>query len=75
MLMRDSVWDAIREQFSEEEKAEMRGHVTGEAICPRGFIVDADGILDPLRQKLLDAVHRQAVEQRRNQTGIKGSTR
>jgi hypothetical protein len=73
MLIRDSIWDSIREQFSEEEKVELRKHVTGEAICPRGFCVDAESVPQPLQKKLMDAVHNQAVETRRNQRGPKGS--
>jgi hypothetical protein len=71
MLIRD----VIREQFSEEEKVELRTFVTGEAICPRGFVVDAENIPKPLQSKLTSAIHNHAVETRRNQTGIKGSTR
>lgn len=73
MLIRDTVWDAIRGQFSEEEKSELRLHVTGETICPRGFCVEGENIPDPLRTKFFDAVHRHAVETRRNQSGVKGS--
>jgi hypothetical protein len=56
MLIRDTVWTAIREQFSEEEKAELRKAVTGEAICPRGFCVDVEAIPEPLRTKLTTAL-------------------
>jgi hypothetical protein len=73
MLIRDSVWSAIREQFSEDEKAELRSHVTGETICPRGFVVDAENVPQPIQKKFLDAVHSHAVETRRNQPGVKGS--
>ena len=73
MLMRDSIWNSIRGQFSEEEKVELRKHVTGETICPRGFCMDAEAVPQPLQKKLMDAVHNQAVETRRNQSGIKGS--
>ena len=73
MLMRDSVWDAIRGQFSEEEKSELRKYVIGISICPRGLCVDAEAIPQPLQKKFMDAVHNQAVETRRNQRGTKGS--
>jgi hypothetical protein len=54
MLIRDSVWESIREQFSEDDKVELRKHVTGETICPRGFVVDTENIPEPLRQKFLN---------------------
>jgi len=57
MLIRDSTWNAIRTQFSEEEKVELRTHITGETICPMGFIVDSDEIPVVLRYKLTNAIH------------------
>jgi hypothetical protein len=56
MLIRDTAWETIRSQFSEEEKVELRKHVTGEAICPRGFCVDVEAIPEPLRTKLITAL-------------------
>lgn len=56
MIIRDSKWSEIREQFTEEEKTELRKSVTGEAICPRGFIVDVENIEPVLRQKLTTAM-------------------
>lgn len=52
MLIRDTAWSRIREQFSEEEKADLRKTVTGETICPRGFIIDATQLQSELNQKL-----------------------
>jgi hypothetical protein len=75
MLLRDNVWEAIREQFTEEERVELRKFVTGVSVCPRAFVVDAESIPNPLQSKLTTAIHNHAVETRRNQTGIKGSTR
>lgn len=43
-LIRDRVWVSIRERFTEPEKAELRKHVTGEAICPKGICIDWDGL-------------------------------
>jgi hypothetical protein len=56
MLVRDSTWNAIRALFSEEEKAELRTYITGEAICPMGFVVDSDKIPVTLRDKLINAI-------------------
>jgi hypothetical protein len=56
MLIRETQWEAIRGQFSEEEKIELRKYVTGEAICPRGFCVDVESIPEPLRTKLTTAL-------------------
>ncbi len=56
MLIRDSEWWAIREQFSEAEKDELNKSVTGETICPRGFCIDPETIAEPLRSKLQRAL-------------------
>jgi hypothetical protein len=46
-LIRDTTWARIRERFSEEEKAELRQHICGETICPRGFVVDLSKVAIP----------------------------
>jgi hypothetical protein len=56
MLMRDSVWESIREQFSEEEKVELRKAVKGETICPRGFVLHTDELPKALDDKLYTAL-------------------
>lgn len=43
MLLRDTEWEQVREQFTEDEKKALRAHVTGETICPAGIVVEADG--------------------------------
>jgi hypothetical protein len=53
--IRDTTWNAIREQFTEDEKAVLRANVCGETICPRGLSVDLTG-LGPLAEKLSSAV-------------------
>ena len=40
MLVRDSEWNKVREHFTEDEKDFLRKCVTGETICPRGFVID-----------------------------------
>lgn len=52
MLIRDSTWAKIREHFTEEEKADLRECVTGECICPRGFMLEASDLLPELCAKL-----------------------
>jgi hypothetical protein len=52
MIVRDSEWEHIRMAFSEDEKVQLRAAIRGEAICPRGVIVDLDSLPESLRQKL-----------------------
>jgi phage gp29-like protein len=40
MLLRERDWEWMRLNFTEEEKQELRAAVTGESICPRGWIID-----------------------------------
>ena len=42
MIIRDTTWKRIREQFSEDEKDELRTAICGESICPRGIVIDQD---------------------------------
>lgn len=56
MLIRDSVWEKIREQFSEDEKVKLREAITGEAICPKGVILDPDALDKALAAKLSAAM-------------------
>lgn len=56
MLIRDSEWNKIREQFSDEEKSELRKADIGESICPRGTIIEATKLPLALRMKVAAAV-------------------
>jgi len=56
MLLRDMIWERIREQFTEEDKAELNKSITGSAICPRGLIIDTDRLPADLRHKLKEAL-------------------
>jgi hypothetical protein len=58
MLIRDSVWEKIREQFSDAEKLQLREVVTGEAICPKGVLIDPDRLEPELKRKLSEAVRK-----------------
>ncbi len=55
MLITDVTWNRIREQFSEDEKALLRAHITGETICPRGIVVEESELSTELAAKLKTA--------------------
>lgn len=59
-LIRDSVWETIRDQFSEAEKVNLRQAITGQAICPKGVVIDVDLLDMALRDKLTAAVAKAA---------------
>jgi len=52
MLIRETIWNVIRGEFSDDEKAEMITAVEGEAICPKGFIIDDKKLSAKLREKI-----------------------
>jgi hypothetical protein len=56
MLIRDTIWDKIRSQFSEEEKAQLRTVFQAHCICPKGVIIDDDRLDPPLQAKIRLAV-------------------
>jgi hypothetical protein len=56
MLIREAVWSKIRAQFTEAEKAALRRQVTGETMCPRGLLLDAQKLDPKLAQKLAAAL-------------------
>jgi len=56
MLLRDSVWDKIRDQFTEVEKEQLRRAVTGEVICPRGITIESAQTPAALWKKLVEAM-------------------
>lgn len=41
-LLRMTEWDAIRLQFTAEEKKILNDAITGETICPRGCTIDEE---------------------------------
>ena len=55
MFITDKTWDEIRDQFSEQEKSNLRKYVTGESICPKGIIVDEYAMTKELSDKLIAA--------------------
>jgi hypothetical protein len=55
MLIRNTTWLTIREQFTEDEKSELRLHVTGETICPPGICIDETALPAELAEKLKKA--------------------
>ena len=56
MLVRDSVWDKIRTRFDFQEKIELTNAISGQVICPKGFIIDAEKLTEPLRSKIQEAI-------------------
>jgi hypothetical protein len=56
VLIRDSIWEKIREQFSEDEKLNLRQAMIGQAICPKGVIIDPDILDVALEFKITAAV-------------------
>ena len=64
MLIRDSDWEAIREQFSEDQKAALRASVQGQAICPKGFIIDETKLDVVLEFKITQAMAPRANRKR-----------
>lgn len=55
MLITDTTWNRIREQFNEDEKAHLRAHITGETICPRGIVIEEGRLSAELAEKLKKA--------------------
>jgi hypothetical protein len=53
MIIRQSIWEQIRDEFTSDEKAAMSRAFRGEMICPRGFIVNPDALEAALREKLI----------------------
>lgn len=52
MLIRDAIWEKIREAFTEEEKQILNEHITGRIICPAGNMVDSEKLPALLRMKI-----------------------
>jgi hypothetical protein len=45
-------WEEIRQWFDEDERADLNKAITGEAICPKGAIIDREQLEPALREKL-----------------------
>jgi hypothetical protein len=56
MIIRLAICEKIRDLFTESEKDLLNGAITGQAICPRGPIIDETRLPDQLREKLLKAM-------------------
>lgn len=52
MLLREQDWNAIRSQFTEEEKDKIRMAITGEVICPRGWTIEIERLPESIANKL-----------------------
>lgn len=49
-------WNAIREQFTEDEKKHLNSSISGETICPRGIVIDVSTLPDELADKFTSAI-------------------
>lgn len=54
ILISDAVWNAIRHQFTEAEKSEIRGAICGEVICPKGIVIDRDKLNSSLSARITE---------------------
>jgi hypothetical protein len=52
MIIRESVWEKIRSQFTESEKEHLRMNTVGEVVCPRGWVIDEDQLPKELKRKI-----------------------
>jgi GTP cyclohydrolase FolE2 len=59
MLIREEMWDRIRDRFTEFEKQKLRAQVTGMTICPKGWTIDEAQLEEPLADKLKATVKRE----------------
>jgi len=53
MLVRESIWNEIRDQFTKAEKEELTRCIEAECICPKGLIIDPDGLNEELKTKIM----------------------
>lgn len=44
MIVTETDWERIRDEFSEAEKKGLRAHIVGESICPRGVVMADDDV-------------------------------
>lgn len=58
MFVRNATWYRIREEFSDDEKAELIAAMAGESICPPGVHLLAAQLPRPLIEKLRSAMAR-----------------
>lgn len=56
MIVREAIWSAICDNFSEEEKILLRECVVGNIICPASTCIDINKLPDSLERKLVDLV-------------------
>jgi hypothetical protein len=52
VIVTAAVWERIRDDFSENEKEQLRGATCGDSICPRGAILDEETLGAELRAKI-----------------------
>ena len=56
MLVRETVWEAIKDQFDSNEKYVMSQYIEGETICPKGAYLNEEKIGPVLTLKIKNAI-------------------
>lgn len=56
MLVLQTVWLEIRDEFTHDEMQALRAAAVGETICPRGLHIDVDALDIALAEKLVGLV-------------------
>jgi len=62
LKIRNSTWNLIRKDFSENEKEELKKFLIGEIICPPCFIIDETKLNVALEFKIIQAIKQYDVE-------------
>lgn len=60
MLVRDESWNKIRDQFTDDEKQQLRKAASGNIICPPGTVLDEAQVDPTLAHKLSEALKKVA---------------
>lgn len=58
MLVRDSVWQLIHKDYTEEEKEALNRAQVGSCFCPPGMFISEDDLKPHLRAKITADVDR-----------------
>lgn len=52
----DKEWEKIRDQFSDQEKDELRSAISSQVLCPPIVFIDTEKLSEALRTKLAAAL-------------------
>jgi hypothetical protein len=56
MILAMTTWGRIREQFSDDEKAQLNAAIRGEILCPKGVVLKETKMRPELLEKLKMAI-------------------